>query len=177
VLKHIYLNIVLKWLAYCMLFSASITYADNANEYQVKAAFLYNLARMVEWPNENSSAPLVMCFMGEDVFGNTTDGISTKTIRNRPIAFRKNVTLREVEICHILYISASERNNIASVSKALASRAILTVGDFDDFTARGGMVNLTRDNERINIEVNLKRVEKTGLKISSRLLTLAKIVQ
>ncbi len=175
-LKHIYLNIVLKWLAYCMLFGAAITHADNS-EYQVKAAFLYNLARMVEWPNENPSAPLVMCFMGEDVFGNTTEGIATKTIRNRPIVFRKNVTLQSVEICHILYISSSERSNITSISKALATRAILTVGDIEDFTERGGMVNLIRDNERIKIEVNLKRAEKTGLKISSRLLTLAKIVQ
>jgi hypothetical protein len=177
VLKHVHLNIALKWLAYCIAFGASVTWADNTNEYQVKAAFLYNLARMVEWPNESDSAPLVMCFMGEDVFGNTTDGISNKTIRNRPLTFRKNVALRDVEICHILYIGPSERSNTAGITRALGNRAILTVSDMNDFTDRGGMVTLTRDNERINIEVNLKKAEKTGLKISSRLLTLAKIVQ
>lgn len=176
-LKHVYLNIVLKWLAYCLLFSASPTYADNFNEYQVKAAFLYNLARMVEWPNESASTPLVMCFMGEDVFGSTTDGIANKTIRNRTLAFRKNIALRDIEICHILYISPSELSNVTTIVKTLANRAILTVGDAEEFTERGGMVNLIRDNERINIEVNLKRAEKSGLKISSRLLTLAKIIQ
>ncbi len=176
-LKHVYLNIVLKSLAYCLLFSASPTYADNFNEYQVKAAFLYNLARMVEWPNESASAPLVMCFMGEDVFGSTVDGIANKTIRNRTLVFRKNITLRDAEVCHILYMSPSELSNVATVVRTLASRAILTVGDVEEFTEHGGMVNLIRDNERINIEVNLKRAEKTGLKISSRLLTLAKIVQ
>jgi hypothetical protein len=171
------LNIVLKWLAYCLLLSASPTHANSPSEYQVKAAFLYNLARMVEWPNESASAPLVMCFMGEDVFGSTTDGIANKTIRNRTLVFRKNTTLRDIEVCHILYISPSELNNVTAIAKTLASRAILTVGDVEEFTEHGGMVNLIRDNERINIEVNLKRAEKSGLKISSRLLTLAKIVQ
>ncbi|MEZ5672020.1 MAG: YfiR family protein [Thiotrichaceae bacterium] len=175
-LKHVLLNIVLKWFVYYMVFGASITYADNSNEYQIKSAFLYNLARMVEWPNESSNAPLVMCFMGEDVFGNTTDGIANKTIRNRPLTFRKKIALRDADICHILYISPSERSNVAGIAKALGNRAILTVGDMDDFTDHGGMVNLIQDNERINIEVNLKRAERAGLKISSRLLTLAKIV-
>lgn len=159
-----------------MVLGASVTYADNSNEYQIKSAFLYNLARMVEWPSEGSGTPLVMCFMGEDVFGNTTEGIANKTIRNRPLIFRKKVTLRDADVCHILYISPSERNNIAGIAKALGNRAILTVGDMSDFTDRGGMVNLIQDNERINIEVNLKRTERAGLKISSRLLTLAKIV-
>lgn len=175
---HIRYNLVVVSIIY--LASVSTTFAQKGNEYQVKAAFLYNLARMVEWPSDGlvrANIPVTFCFFGEDFFGDTLDSIKNKTVKNRPLFLKKNVSLMELGQCDLLFISRSESRRLPSILAYVEKLPVLTVGDTNGFAELGGMVNLMTQGSRIQIEVNLRATKEVGLKISSRLLTLADIVE
>lgn len=154
-------------------------YAQRSNEYVVKAAFLYNLARMVEWPEDKvKDNKFTFCFLGTDLFGDALDAIKNKkVVNNRTIVIKKNITLDEAAQCQILFISFSEFSNLASIFSHLKNRPVLTVGDMIGFTEQGGIINSVIQGERMQIEVNRQAERSAGLKISSRLLILAKIVK
>lgn len=176
-LKNLFIFIISGFLTLVLILSPV---RSSFNEYQVKAAFLYNLARMVEWPNykENQDS-LNICFVGGNPFGDALDSIRRKTVRNRPINFSEDVTLSQAERCHILFIAelamqSSLFDNFLSVAE---QESILTISDVKGFAEQGGVVSLVRYGERIQIEVNLRAARKADVKISSRLLALAKIVE
>jgi len=94
------------------------TLSQEGNEYQIKAAVLYNLARMVEWPNDklvNVNTPITFCFYGEDVFGDTLDSIKDKIANDRSLFLKKNVSIKELGQCQLLFISRSESERLANV--------------------------------------------------------------
>ncbi|MCP4695739.1 MAG: YfiR family protein [Gammaproteobacteria bacterium] len=152
-----------------------------APQYRIKAVLIYNLARMTEWPKTRfaeMSSPMIICFIGEDPFDTAAlEIILNKKIRNRPLAFKKDVTLKEISQCHILFVSQSEQANFEDVFAATKEFSILTVGDTEQFAERGGMVNLVQGTKKIGIEVNLSSTESAGLKFSPVLLKLAKLVK
>jgi len=151
--------------------------AQVSQEYKVKAAFLYNLARMVEWPEDANSGELVMCFFGEESFGNELDSLRDKSVKGRALEFRRDVQLDSMEGCHILFISDDEEENLEDILYLLADSPVLTVGESDLFAERGGIVNLPQIKGRIRIEININAAQNAGLKMSSKLLTLAKIIE
>ncbi len=160
-------------------FSSIQAQSLSSNEYSLKAAYLYNLARMVEWPSEvfiSTPLNIIMCFYGQDSFGESLDSIAKKSVHERNILIKKEISLEEVKQCHLLFINPSERNKISAILSRLSNLPILTVGDVDEFTQKGGIVNLLKDQDRIRIEINLQKANQVGLKISSRLLAVAKIV-
>lgn len=149
-------------------------------EYAVKAAFLYNFAKFVEWPADafaDPASPLVLCVLGEDPFGDAFKPLKGKTVNGRPLAIRHAATLDGVGQCHLLFISSSEKPFLSGIISATRGLNVLTVGDMEDFAQDGGIVNLANEENRIGIEVNLEAVQRTRLKISSKLLALAKIVK
>ena len=150
-----------------------------SNEYQLKAAFIYRLAQMVEWPENSvpSTLPLTFCFIGQDSFGTSIDPIKEKTIRNRPLVFKKGVALDKIEQCHLLFVEPSEIERLSSILTAVGNLPILTIGDVEEFTRQGGMINLLKISSKIQIEVNLKSVKRAKLTISSRLLAIAKVIE
>jgi len=161
-----------------MILSETVAQSKVSDEYRIKAAFLYNLARMTHWPNEanQSSDTFNICFMGQNPFSNALDFIRNKKVRGRALAFQDNITLNEAEHCHLLFISDSERERWPSIISALEKLPILTVGDISSFAEQGGIVNLLKEKDKIQVEINLRAAKRSGLKISSRLLTLAKII-
>lgn len=153
-------------------------YAEsNSNEYQVKASFLFNLTRMVEWPDEPVSSPIVICFYGEDFFRDALESIKDKIVRNRTLVFQKDIALSNVKQCHVLFVSRSESPNLANILLSVDRLPILTIGDVEKFAHQGGIINLLTQNNKITIEVNLRTAKNATLKISSRLLSLAHIVE
>jgi len=154
---------------------------QSPSEYQVKAAFLYNFAKFVEWPPDlfnDPRRPLVLCVAGEDPFGDFLDGIvQGKTANGHPLAIRRLQREGEARSCHILFISSSERNRVRPVLKSLNGASVLTVGETDGFAQQGGMINLTLEDNRVHFEINVDAAEHAGLKISSKLLSLAKIIR
>src|SRR4051812_17795424 len=152
--------------------------ADASREYQLKAAFLYNFAQFVEWPADalgSADAPIVIGVLGESPFaGALEQAVRGKSVNGRPIEIRYYSALESMDRCHILFVGASQRFNTAAVL-AKAGDTTLTVGDYDGFTREGGVFRFLTESNKVRFEVNLDAARRTRLKISSKLLKLAKI--
>ena len=158
----------------------SIARGETAPEYTVKAAFLYNFAKFVEWPAEAFAgpvSPIVLFVFGVDPFGDALKSLKGKTANGRPIVVRYAANLGELERCHLLFVSASEKANLPKILQTTKSWSILTVGDMNGFAQDGGIINLVNEEHRIGIEINMEAAHRSRLKISSKLLALAKIVK
>jgi hypothetical protein len=155
--------------------------AQEANEYEVKAAFLYNFARFVEWPNTVSpdpNGPLVIAILGKDPFGGEIDRfIEGKTVNGRRLVIKRFSSLEAYEQCHILFVSSSERNNLLRILAAVRTRGVLTVSETDRFAQIGGIINFITIENRIRFEINQAAAARAGLKISSKLLSLGRVVR
>jgi hypothetical protein len=149
------------------------------SEYQMKAAYLYNFAKFVEWPPAalpTTNSPIIIGVLGDDPFDGFLDStVQHKTIDGHPLAIRRLKTAAEAKTCHVLFISSSEKKNWPEISAALAGASVLTVSEnWDHFTAQGGMILLFMEGKRIYFEINNDAARKAGLKISSKLLLLGK---
>ena len=147
------------------------------DEYQLKAVFLFNFAKFVEWPPQAFASPrdpFAICVLGDSPFGAALDdAVRGKTVEARPIAIRLVSSGEQARTCQILFVSASERKNMRGLLEALRSRCVLTVGDTEDFTANGGIVRFKMKDGRVRIEIDADAAGRANLRISSRLLSLA----
>jgi YfiR/HmsC-like len=152
--------------------------AQASNEYQVKAAFLYNFAKFVDWPAEafgDRNAQLVICVVGDDPFGGALDqAINGKSIGGRSLAVRRLKWGQELRSCHVLYISSSERKRLAQIIQSLRGASVLTVGEMGEFAQQGGIINFIWEANKVRFEINSQGSDQARLKISSKLLSLAK---
>jgi hypothetical protein len=151
----------------------------SAPEYQVKAAFIYNFAKFVAWPADGlgGEGPFIIGVVGQDPFGSDLDEVvSGKRIRNRQVVVKRFSRIEEAIHSQILFISGSEGERLGRTLKQLGRSPILTVSDIARFAGRGGMVQLEMDQGRVHFAVNMAAFERAGLKPSSQLLKLARIV-
>jgi hypothetical protein len=150
------------------------------DEYQVKAAFLYNFAKFVEWPPgtfANSKDPIAICIVGQNPFGSTLEYmVQGKKIGDRAFAVRRLADTQQASKCQILFIGAAESKRIRVLLEAVKG-ASLTVGETDDFTAAGGIIGMKLEGTRVRLQIALETAESTRLRISSKLLGLAEIVK
>jgi hypothetical protein len=154
--------------------------AGEQSEYEVKAAFLYNFTKFVDWPPEPKPAqdPVLICVVGDDPFGHSLDKIlEGKLVNGRPLRVRRRSTAEEARTCAIAFISASEKAHLRSILETLKGASVLTVGDTAQFAEMGGVINFVLQDNRVHFEINVEAAKIQGLTISSRLLSLAKIVQ
>jgi YfiR/HmsC-like len=163
-----------------LLVSCTRAQSPSAGEYQIKAAFLYNFAKFVEWPPSSfrdESAPLQICVIGRDPFGEALRNIThEKTVNGHKLEVHQIVDLRLARTCHILFIATSEQAQLKRILESVEGSDALTVGDTKDFIEQGGMINFVLENERVQFEVSRKAAERAGLKISSKMLAVAKVV-
>jgi uncharacterized protein DUF4154 len=152
--------------------------AAAPTEYEVKAAFLYNFARFVEWPPESLRAEqFVIVVLGRDPFGAVLDDtVSGKTVGGRPIQVRRASRVDEVRDAQIVFVSASEAPDTPAILKALERPGLLTVGEVEGFVERGGTIKFTVQSKKVRFEINPIRAEQAHLKMSSQLLKLATLV-
>jgi YfiR/HmsC-like len=154
----------------------AVAQSGGFSEYDVKAAFLYNFGKFIEWPTNafsSTNAPLVIGVYGESPFGrNLADVVRGRRIQGHPVIAR-SVSLDDLGDCQILFICQSERNNIKDVLKALDHSAVLTVTENMDLSQSGVIINFIIQDERVRFEIDNTAAEKVGLKISSKLLILA----
>ena len=161
---------------------SSVTYADSESyeESQVKAAFLYNFAKFVIWPQEtfpDSISPMTVCILGKDPFGSALEALKEKKVQERHLSIRRVAKIEEIERCNVLFVSESEKDNLAAIFVAARKRHVLTVGDMQGFAQAGGIINLFTRESRIRFEINTDAAERSSLKISSKLLRLGEIVR
>jgi len=157
--------------------------ASDSSEYLIKAGFIYNFAKFVEWPSTSfpqSDSPIVIGVLGTDPFGNVLDHIvADKKIGSRGFVVRRykwGKDLKDLRDCQILFISASEKVHTDEVVEFVKWLPILTIGETPGFAERGGVIRFTLEDNRVRFEVNVDAAHKANLNISSRLLTLAKII-
>jgi uncharacterized protein DUF4154 len=175
---HLFLCLAL---ANAFLPKAAVGQQDSAGEYELKAAMLYNLTRFVEWPSSayaDPQAPTVLCILGRDPFGGSLTSVAANPASGgRPVQIRHVPNDKGIRGCQVVYISSSERKSIVQILSTLKGSSILTVGEMDQFAARGGMIQFSLEEKQVRFEINLDAASQADLKISSRLLVLARIVK
>ncbi len=150
--------------------------ASSSQAYQVKAAFLYNFAKFTEWPADafsDAQASLCLCVLGTDPFGDALKPFKKTTVRKRKLVIKYLESLEQLDICHILFISSSEKNQLLRIFATLETLPILTVGDMDRFAQAGGVIRLLIQNNKIRFAINIGAAKRAGLTISSKVLHLA----
>ena len=168
-------------LAHAMIPRITAGQGDSAGEYELKAAMLYNLAHFVEWPPSaypDPQAPFQLCILGRDPFGSSLASILLKqTVNGRPVLVRHSQNDRGIRACHLLYVSSSERKATVQIFSTLKGSSVLTVGEMTQFAAHGGMIQFTLEDQQVRFEINVDAASRAGIKISSRVLVLARIIK
>jgi hypothetical protein len=147
---------------------------DQPTEWEVKAAFLFNFAKFVDWPATKlpPSAPLIIGTLGEDPFGSDLEKtIGGKNVLGHPIEIRRYASSTDARQAHIVFIDDSEKRRHSQILKTLSDASVLTVGDTENFCEQGGMINFKLVANKVRFEINQGAAEKEGLKISSKLLS------
>ncbi|RMF42187.1 MAG: YfiR family protein [Deltaproteobacteria bacterium] len=149
------------------------------SEAEVKAAFLVNFGRFVEWPA--AAAPLArqelrIGIMGNNPFGPALGPLASQTVAGVPVRFARISTLKEAARCHILYLSPSLGPKVRRILRGLEGRPVLTVSDKKGFLEEGGAIELMTIEQHIRFAINLEECGQHGMKVSSRLLELARYV-
>jgi hypothetical protein len=151
--------------------------AQHTEEYRIKAAFLYNFAKFVDWPKEafrGPGDPITVCVLGRDPFGQVLDdAVAGKAIGGRPLVARRIAAARQTAGCHILFVSSSEAAHDLSIIAAVKQPGILTIGEAGSATSEGLIINLTREGGKVRFQINMAEAKAEKLRLSSRLLSLA----
>jgi hypothetical protein len=150
---------------------------DTSSGSDVKAAFLFNFAKFTEWPSLEPAAPLVLCVIGDDRVGTAlVDAVRGRRIGQRSLLVRQMGSNGPVRSCHVLFISTSETRSARGVLDSVKALPILTVSDSRGFADSDGIVELFVESDRMRFAVNTRAVTRAGVRLSSRLLGLARIV-
>lgn len=172
------LGLVCVWLA--TAFAVAADSRPVAGEYQVKAAFLYKFIKFTDWPTNAFAAPespIVIGIVGEDPFGQTIDDlVRDEVVGVRPLIIKRLNSDGDLSGCHVLFVSPLEKDR-ASILNRVKGLSILTVSDAPGFAEQGGMVTLVLANKRVSPEINQTVAEAAGLRISAKLLKLARLVK
>ncbi len=151
--------------------------ADTVEEYTAKALLTLNLARYTEWPQTAFSGhnrQVNLCLLSDDFILQAFSKINNKPVGDKILSVRKINGLKELENCHLLYISASI-GAFEQIAEASYRYHVLTIGEADDFLELGGMVYLEMSGSKINLHINPSTTQKAGVQISARVLKLAAI--
>jgi hypothetical protein len=151
--------------------------APAAQEYQIKAVFLFNFVSFITWPANSfkqESDPFRVCIFGEDPFGTVLDlTIENHTVEGREMKILRLKDLPTIRNCQILFISDSEQARQKDILKTIRALPILSVGDSENFIQQGGMIKFFSHNNKIRLGVNPDALETVGLKANANLLNLA----
>ncbi len=163
-----------------MGYAAPADEAAMSKEYQVKAVFLFNFAMFVEWPASafaEVSSPIRIGILGADSFAKTVERyIEGGTVRDRKLVAVVCHRIEDAKDCQILFVSRTAQARIAEILAACGSAPVLLVGESEGFAARGGVINFFIKDNKVKFEIYPDAAQRRGIRISSELLKLARIV-
>ncbi len=164
-----------------ILMDAGVAVSQPASvEYQVKAAFLFNFAKFVEWPRQafaRTDSPLTICLAGDPFDGAVDRIVQGEVLDGRLLRVRRLNPGDDLRSCQIIYVAPSEARRSEEMINAVMNAPVLTVGESDNFINDGGMIRFVKTGGRIHFQINPDAAERASLKVSSRLLRLAEIVR
>jgi hypothetical protein len=144
----------------------------------VKAVFLLNFARFTEWPERAAKGPLTLCVLGDPDVAASLDGlIGDRPINGRDVSVASIETFRIVRSCHLLYVPGEDPARIAEALGAVAALHVFTVGDGDLLARTGGVAALLAEDGRIRFGINPDALHRAGLRVSSKMLGLARLIK
>lgn len=149
------------------------------SEYELKAAFLYNFAKFIDWSGDTravTESNFVLCTIGNDPFGQTLSAIEGKLVRGQPLRLRRGIALEGLKGCNMLFVPESEQKRLPAILKAIQSYPVATVSDIDGFAEAGGMIELVLADNRMQFDINLASANRVNLRINPQLLKLARSV-
>ncbi|MEX2525591.1 MAG: YfiR family protein [Gammaproteobacteria bacterium] len=172
-------------LKHCKLFLAAVAFlfcdsmAAAAPEYEVKAAFIYNFSRFIDWPEEpEAKKDLYFCVLGRDPFGEALENLEGREVQGRTLTIRRLERIEERGDCAIIYISPSLSGDYVALLDILSrDRGVLSISDIDGFAENGGVIELYLENNKVRFAINIEAARRTGLEMSSQLLRLARIIE
>jgi hypothetical protein len=166
------------WLLFAM---SSVLGQQRPTDYQVKAAYLYNFGRFVEWPAHVGAAngdSFTVCVLGQDPFGPALDAVlAGESIGGKNVVAKRISNPQESVNCRILFLASAEGGRLNQIIQTLDKEAVLTVSDMPQFSQRGGMIQFVLEGNRVRFEVNLAATQRAGLTLSSELLKVATAVR
>jgi hypothetical protein len=153
---------------------------SKADEYRLKAAYLFHFVQFVDWPADTAwTGPgfLTLCTVGEDPFhGDLETAVAGKSIGIRSLRVLHLTQAQDVQGCQVLFVSIDQRPRVPLYLAKLKTTPVLTVGDTEEFVEQGGTVAFCLEGKKLRFAVNLDAAQRSGLNISSNLLVLAKRV-
>ena len=163
----------------CQVPAASLR-AQAPTEYQVKAAYLFNFLKFVEWPDDAPDDPhgkWIFGFLGDTpIAAELTSLAAGKNVLGRELQIKKLQPTDNLRACNVLFIGASEKKRLPAILASLRGSSVLTVADMDDFVASGGMVQFVMEDARVRVAIDVGATNRARLKVSSKLLLLAHVV-
>ncbi|VAW59230.1 hypothetical protein MNBD_GAMMA08-631 [hydrothermal vent metagenome] len=158
--------------------SAAIAQYQTEEERLFKAAFIYNFAKFTSWPKsyQNKNNKLTLCTLGKNELTNDLKRLGGKTVKGRQVVIKEIEKKYPVENCQMLYIANVGKNNYINVIKKLKHKPVLTISDLNGFAKKGGVIQFYRKQGKTRLIINLNVARQAGLKISSRLLILANVI-
>ena len=197
-------HIIISLAFVALLLPTRVSAGSPGTKYETKAGYLLNFAEFIEWPAgvfPNAKSPIILGVVGKDPFGGELDKLRGKTVNGRALEikrfkgaleFRGETTpgrrqddlpakqakkIAEMKSCHILFITASEKSFLTQTLKPFRGASVLTVGETDSFAREGGIITFVDSGNNVQLEINLDAAEQARLKISSKLLSLAKVIK
>ncbi len=153
--------------------------SDAKGEYALKAVFLYNFCRFIDWPKSafaSPNEPIIIGVVGEDPFGSLLqEAVRGETSRGRAIQIAHYSKPEAIGHCHLLFVSRSEAGRMEKILSAVSGKSIVTVGETDAFLDRGGMIALTQDKNHVRLHINPALLRAASLDVSSKLLRVADV--
>ncbi|MCH7500064.1 MAG: YfiR family protein [Nitrospinae bacterium] len=181
-LRHWMAALAILW-AWCAPMAGQVLAVESAYgapvEYEVKAAFVHNFAKFIEWPEnvfDRADSPLRIGILGEGPINEPLMGMTGKEVQNRSLEVTRIRNTKNLHQYHIIFVNPSEKGRTRSLLRRLKGTGILTIGDLDGFAEQGGALNFYLEEGKVRFEINDCAAHRENLKISSKLLRLARIV-
>lgn len=155
--------------------TSAFSQSKRPEEYQVKAVYLFNFGKFVEWPERAAKGPdFPICVLGVDPFGSTLDSVlAGEVINDRKLVAKRISNFRDAAGCRIVFISSSETSRFKEILAEAQTLPILTVSDAATFLSAGGMIQFVIRDNKVRFDVSLAPADKAGLTLSSQLLKVA----
>jgi hypothetical protein len=174
--------------AACLLACAATTGSSRAQDaapanfvYEIKASFVYTVAKFVDWPAEafvDPGAPFVFVVLGDDPFEDSlVRTVTGKTVSGHPVQVIGVKDAKDIVQCHVLFVGRSESARVDEVIGRLQGASVLTVSDSERFAQTGGVLRLTLDENMVRFEINMDAAERAHLQISSKILKLGRVIR
>jgi hypothetical protein len=176
-LKRFFLHSLAAWFVVLINFVSFSAFSQDNNEYQIKAAFIVNFLKFIEWPADkdiSKKSSIDVCVLGDSEISNAAQVFSQASSAKLNISLVSENNLHNVSShCHILFISPSEESRIDEIVGTLKKQPVLTVGDSKEFPEHGVMIGFIVNDSKIKLVVNKAAIENAGLHVDAQLLEVA----